>query len=123
MKILENMINGRKAGLKKLVGENPVSEKDLLTIKKKIPVIPFLMFSRKSHANRCSLEVVETAEQYKALLRLRKEIFMYREGYPYEALTNGYERESVHIMARAGKKYVGMVSVKLNDARGLPINK
>ncbi len=85
--------------------------------------IPFLLFSKMPLKNTCRLEVVETAKQYRALLELRNEIFVKQEGYPFSALCNGYERDSVHLLAKVEDRYMGMISVKLDDINGLPIDK
>lgn len=82
-----------------------------------------LFFAKAAFKSTYQLEVVETPEQYRTLLRLRREIFVNKEGYPWRAALNGYERVSVHMLAKKDGQYVGMISVKLDDVHGLPLDK
>ena len=85
--------------------------------------VSFKAFSTSTTKNKCRLEIVETPQQYKTLLNLRKRIYVEKERFPYKNMFNGLERESVHILAKVHDRYVGMISVKLNDQHGLPIEK
>ena len=97
------------------------SEKKEITVQKKKPH-SFLAYAySRTKQNTCKLELVENAKQYRELIKLRKEIFIKSGIYPFKFILNGLERQSVHFLAKQDTRYVGMISVKLDDDFGLPL--
>ena len=52
--------------------------------------------------NKIQYSIVENAVDMRKVLKLRRKVFVGEEGYPSTAVLNGYEKESIHIMASIG---------------------
>ncbi len=73
--------------------------------------------------NKVHYSIAETASDFRKVLRLRKKIFVSEEGYPTGAVTNGFEKESLHVMATIREELVGVVSITFDGPNGLPMSK
>ena len=67
--------------------------------------------------------IAENSGDIRKVLDLRKKIFVNEEHYPITALTNGFEKESLHIMATKDEKLVGAVSISFDGEQGIPLDK
>ena len=73
--------------------------------------------------NKIQYSIVENAVDMRKVLKLRRKVFVGEEGYPSTAVLNGYEKESIHIMASIRGELVACVSVAFDGAKGIPLEK
>lgn len=73
--------------------------------------------------NQIHYSMIETPSEMKKLLQLRKKIFVGEEGYPATAVTNGYEKHSLHLTATLRQELVGCVSVAFDGPNGIPLDR
>ena len=73
--------------------------------------------------NRMSYTLADDVSDIRKILHLRKKIFVNEEGYPSTAVTNGFEKESLHVMATIRNSLVGCVSIVFDGPKGLPMDR
>lgn len=73
--------------------------------------------------NKIQYSIAENALDMRKVLKLRRKVFVGEEGYPSTAATNGYEKESIHIMASIRGELVACVSVAFDGVQGVPMDK
>jgi len=73
--------------------------------------------------NKIQYSIVENAVDMRKVLKLRRKVFVGEEGYPSTAVLNGFEKESIHIMASIRGELVACVSVAFDGAKGIPLEK
>ena len=73
--------------------------------------------------NKIQYSIAESAKDIRKILQLRKKIFVDEEGYPNSAVLNGYEKDSLHLMATIRGELIGVVSIVFDGPKGLPLKK
>ncbi len=73
--------------------------------------------------NKIKYTIAETASDMRKVLRLRKSIFVKEEGYPTDGLINGFERKSLHVIAKIRDSVVGVVSIAFDGPEGIPLDR
>lgn len=73
--------------------------------------------------NKIQYSIAETMSDMKRVFQLRKKVFVQEEGYPPKAVTNGFEKQSLHITATLREELAACVSVAFDSAAGIPLDR
>lgn len=73
--------------------------------------------------NKIQYSIAETMSDMKKVLQLRKKVFVQEEGYPPKAVTNGFEKQSLHITATLREELAACVSVVFDGPNGMPLDR
>ena len=65
--------------------------------------------------NKLEIKTVETKQEYKHVLDIRKKVFIEEQKVPYKIEIDEHESESTHFIAYLNKKPVGCARIRYNN--------
>lgn len=112
MKKLSDFINTRN-------GEHPLKELAYAALRK--TELRDIILEHLNTKKQISISVAQNIRDIRAVISLRKKIFVAEAKYPKYAVWNKYDRNAIHFLANKERETVGSISVALDMGSGLPI--
>ena len=73
--------------------------------------------------NEVKYSIASSVADLRRILHLRQKIFIGEEGYPRKAILNGFEKDSLHVMAWIKEELIGSLSLVFDGPKGLPLER